>query len=398
MKRKSKGIGALPVDLKVRNRMLILNAIKDGNLYSAADIAKETGISRPTVVKSIQYFIDRNLIVSQGKGESTEIGGKKPELYGFIYKKLLLTITMWPDFLALNLCTMNLKKIASVKIEAPIKNNPQEAFDLIREKSLSLITQQGYQLSDLYGVSLSTAGTIDYETGNLKYSSRTPLWGTNVPIKKHMREIFGEKVEILIENAGKMTGRYELVRSEEEQNRILVLFSTWGLSACLIERGHVLSGDDSLIGEVGHMVIDPHDEVLCGCGSYGCAERMLSIEKVKRLSKNEDITFEELFIASQKGEEWAREIVKYLANTFAYLVRNISLVFNPNVVVFQGDYSHADDYFKNTLKNRLSEFKYYPKGGAFEIEYNEMSLEELDLSGALNFLQRKFFQDEALYQ
>ncbi|MFV0362840.1 MAG: ROK family transcriptional regulator [Suipraeoptans sp.] len=404
--------GALPSDLKIRNRMIILGAMRDGEEYTAADIAMATGISRPTVMKSIQYFINRGMILECGKGESTLSGGKKPDLFKFVCNKLLLTVTLWPDLLNIHLCTMDLRKIASLKIEAPIKSTPKESFELIKEKALGILKEQGYGIDDLYGVSLSTAGIIDYTSGILKFSSRSPGWGSNIPIRDYMKDIFGKNVEVLIENAGKMTGRSELVRSEEENSRVLVIFSTWGLSACMIEKGHVLSGDHSLIGEVGHMVIDPNDDELCGCGSYGCSERMLSIEKIRKKiisdkgkykkSNLSSINIEELripnvFEFSDKGDKYAREIVLYLADTFAYLIRNISLVFDPNVIVFQGNYAHSDKYFKELLINRLSSFKYFPVLDAPKIEYNARPLEELDLLGAQNFLQRKFFQNEELY-
>lgn len=409
----NRNTGALPSDLKVRNRMLVLNAIRDGESYSTADIAEVTGISRPTVMKSIQYFVDKGMVITDGKGESTVSGGKKPDLYSFVCNKLLLTITLWPDLLNIHLCTMDLKKIASLKIEAPIKNTPEEAFALVREKSFEMLSEHGLSTGDLYGVSLSTSGIIDYASGVLKYSSRSPGWGSNIPIAKYMRDIFGDDVEILIENAGKMTGRSELVRSVEENNRVLVIFSTWGLSACMIEKGHVLSGDHSLIGEVGHMVIDPNDDELCGCGSYGCSEQMLSIEKIRKLLSDnkgkykksslsnipaDALKIPELFRHSENGDAYAREIVEYLARIFAYLIRNISLVFDPNVIVFQGDYSHCDEYFKEIFMKDLSQFKYFPTKNPPKVEYNTKPLEELDLLGAQNFLQRKFFQNEALYR
>ncbi|MGL5435139.1 MAG: ROK family protein [Lachnospiraceae bacterium] len=413
MNKESKSLGALPSDLKIRNRMLVLNAMRDGQLYTTADIAEQTGISRPTVMKSIQYFLECGIMVSYGKGDSTESGGKKPELFSFVCKKLLLTITLWPDLLGITLCSMDLKKIAALRIEAPIRPTPKEAFDLIKEKSMGMLAEYGYDISDLYGVSLSTAGTIDYAGGLLKYSARSPGWGTNIPVRQYMQDIFGSEVELVIENAGKMAGRAELRNKELEDKRVLTLFSTWGLSACLIDKGHVLNGGNSLIGEVGHMVIDPNDTERCGCGSHGCAERMLSAAKIRSLIKQDELGYRQstlgqipieqieirsVFEHSGAGDLFARGIASYLARIFAFLIRNISLVFDPEIVVFQGDFAHADQYFDEQLCEHLAQFKYYPDQGAFAIRYNRSPLEELDLAGAQTYLQHRFFQSETLYQ
>lgn len=408
-----KNAGALPADLKIQNRMLVMNAMRDGKPRSAVDIALETGISRPTVVKAIQYFMDKGLVCSFGKGLSTESGGKKPELYQFVCKKLLLVIMLWPDMLMLNLCAMDLKKIATVKIEARTRATPAAAFALIREKAVQMLREQGYGMEDLYGVSLSTSGTIDYANGTLKYSSSFPDWGNNIPLRDYMQEIFGDQVELVIENAGKMSGRSELLRENIEDKRIVVFFSTWGLSACLIEKGHVLNGGNSLIGEVGHMIIDPDDPELCGCGSYGCAERMLSAGRIRKLVKEgkashpesllaaipeDSISPQTIFSLSAQRDKFAREIDEYLSQTFALVIRNISLVFDPDIIVFQGDYAHADRVFSDELNKNLNRFKYYPQGGAFTIEYNQTPLEELDLTGALHYLQHRFFEDKSIYE
>jgi len=410
---KNQSIGALPADLKVRNRMLVLHAMRNGVACTAADIAGKTGISRITVMKSISWFMEKGYIQTEGKGQSTENGGKKPELYRFSCSRILLAVTMWPGILAIHLCGLNLEIIASCREEVSRDILPAEVFALLREKVYDLLKEWGYALEDLYGVSVSMAGTVDYKAGNLKYSSMTPDWGKDIPVQKYLQEIFGTDVLIIIENAGKMTGRALLLGEDALNKRILVLFSTWGLSACLIDKGHVLNGKDSLIGEIGHMIIDPHDRELCGCGSFGCAERMLSVKRLRQKVKEEkadfpdsplaklteeEISQEVIFRLSGKGDVFAGRLVEYLAETFAVVLRNISLLFDPDVVVFQGDYSCGDQYFIDRLREHLDRFNYYPEGGAFELEFDDRPLEELDLIGSLNFLQHKFFGDEKLYQ
>ena len=49
-----------------------------------------------------------------------------------------------------------------------------------------------------------------------------------------------------VENAAKAIGRSVLLDDERiKQKRVLTLFNNWGLSACMIERGHVHNGRDS---------------------------------------------------------------------------------------------------------------------------------------------------------
>ena len=86
---------ALPKTLRKRNYYAILNAFRGNEALSANDVSAMTGISRATVMKAVLFFMEKGLLVSAGKGKSTDIGGKKPELFQFSMKRYLLCIGMY---------------------------------------------------------------------------------------------------------------------------------------------------------------------------------------------------------------------------------------------------------------------------------------------------------------
>ena len=104
---------AIPTALKHRNRKIVLNCFRDYQEHTVADIVARTGISKLTVMRAIQFFCAKKIIVSSGKGSSTEQGGKKPEYFRFGLKKYLLTIMMWPETLGLRLFDMQMQQICT---------------------------------------------------------------------------------------------------------------------------------------------------------------------------------------------------------------------------------------------------------------------------------------------
>ena len=92
MGRRKEGAVALPTDLKRKNYLSILNTFRSGKAMSANEVSEKTGISRQTVMKAVNHFMEKGLLSSAGKGESTEIGGKKPELFQFDLERYLLCI------------------------------------------------------------------------------------------------------------------------------------------------------------------------------------------------------------------------------------------------------------------------------------------------------------------
>ena len=402
---------ALPSILKYRNRELILSCFRDNQEHSVADIVRLTGISKLTVMRAIQFFCGKGILASSGKGDSTEQGGKKPEYFRFSCRKYLLTIMMWPEMLGLTFFDMNLRPVCRSSLEWIIPSTPEKAFSFVRDQAAELMARSGIDREDIYGVSLSTSGIVDYENLVLKYSVHSPEWGTDIPVGEYMRGIFGPKPWYFVENAGKCISRSILDEQEDKDKRLMVLFTSWGLSGAMIEGGRILNGRDSLIGEIGHMVLDPTDTELCSCGSRGCLERLVSIARLRKriaadppppsspLSKlpAEAISLHHLFFASRQGDAYARSYVKYLADCFAIMLRNVSLVFNPEKVVFVGDYAGADAYFDRCMRESFEQFHYLASGRAMELVYDDRSLPELDAKGGAVALLGHFFSREELY-
>ena len=127
---------AVPSSLKYRNRELILSCFRDYQEHTVSDIVARTGISKLTVMRAIQFFCGRQILVSSGKGESTEQGGKKPEYFRFGCKKYLLTIMLWPENLGLTLFDMQLQELRRSSYAWIIPSSAETAFDFVRREVL----------------------------------------------------------------------------------------------------------------------------------------------------------------------------------------------------------------------------------------------------------------------
>ena len=383
---------ALPGDLRRVNRQRILKVLRTGRTLTAADIHEETGISRPTVMRALQHFCEKGAVKSLGLGETTRMGGKKPELFVFSDTQKILCVDLWPETITLALCGMTGEVHDVADYAQPMDGRLRAAFDSLGEKAAEYLSQRGLRTDDLYGVVLTVPGTVDYETRLLRYNVKAPGWGSDVPLINELRRIFGEGREYFIDNAGKAAGRAILIEHPEyAQKRLMTFFTTWGVSACMMEKGHVLNGRDSLIGEIGHMIISDDGPVVCGCGKRGCLESLVSLRHVRSLMEDETLTFEALFQRSEAGDAAARRVVKYLAHCFAVVLHNLSLCYNQEIVVFQGDFALADEWFDRCLKEELKQFRYYPDGALFTISYDRRDLPVLAAQGGAELLRKQYF-------
>ena len=398
--RSDPGQVAMPGDAKVVNRQKMLRVIRTGKVLTAAEIHESTGISRPTVMRFLQHCCQLGVLQSMGFGRSTSAGGKKPELFRFCDERRILCVNLWPQSITLAMSALVGGIYALEAFDHQLSGDLDENLRDVRALGEGYLKAQGMTFEDVYGVVLTVPGTVDYDTKSLRYNSQAPGWGTEVDMQKKLREVLGSHLECYIDNAGKAAGRALLLEHPEyETGRVMTLFTTWGVSACLMDKGHVLNGRDSLIGEIGHMIIDSGDDVVCGCGKRGCLESMVSLGRVRRrmreLGENEEgsrtLTLRTLFERSAAGDARARQMSAELAHCFAVALQNLALAYNQEKVVFQGDFAWADAHFDECLKRELSEFRYFPRGGLFSIAYDRRDLTGLAAQGGAGKLIEKYF-------
>ena len=392
---------AMPGDAKAHNREKMLRVIRSGKALTVADVHEKTGISRPTVMRFLQHCCQLGVVQSIGFGQSTSVGGKKPELFRFCDERKILCINLWPQSITLAISALVGEVYALKEFTYQLSDDLDANLRDVRVLSENYLEEQNLTLDQLYGVVLTVPGTVDYSTKSLRYNSQAPGWGTEVDMEKKLHEALGDHLVCYIDNAGKAAGRALLFEHPEyEMGRLMTFFTTWGVSACLIDKGHVLNGKDSLIGEIGHMIIDSSDDVMCGCGTRGCLESMVSIRRVRRrmLEMGEEaricrtLSFKDLFERSAAGDERARIVTRNLAHCFAIALQNLALAYNQETVVFQGDFAWADEYFDSLLKEELAQFRYFPRGGLFSIAYDKRNLTYLAAQGGASKLIEIYFQ------
>ena len=73
----------VPSHLKDMNRQIVYQIIKEKESTSKAELAKLTGISSPTVIKIVNFLIEKKLVIEVGQGDfsQSEVSvGRKPRM------------------------------------------------------------------------------------------------------------------------------------------------------------------------------------------------------------------------------------------------------------------------------------------------------------------------------
>ena len=137
-------------------------------------------------------------------------------------------------------------------------------------------------------------------------------------------------------------------------NMVLATLGT-GVGGGIIVDGKPVSGVHGAAGEIGHLVLEPHETAVCGCGKRGCVEQYCSATGIVRLAKKylaenaaestlrsiESLTCKDVFEAGKAGDSAALAILEQVYDYMGQFLANVCCTVDPEIVVLGGGVSKA---------------------------------------------------------
>jgi glucokinase len=196
-------------------------------------------------------------------------------------------------------------------------------------------------------IGIGSIGPIDLETGTITNTPNYPF--NDIPIMEPLRRDFNVPVGILNDCAAAVSGEHTFGAGKDKKNLFYVTFST-GLGGGAIVDGHLLLGKDGNAPEIGHLVIDPRSELVCGCGGRGHWEAYSSGTSIPKFAKillrekgfnqkmisGEKLTAKSIFQAAKKGNKIASYIVDRIGEINAIGMADIINAFDPELITIGG--------------------------------------------------------------
>lgn len=180
------------------NRGSVIELISKNGPINRSEIAKQLGLSIPTIMKIADDFIDEGIIRITGKAEST--GGKRPLLYEII-EDAYYCIGLDIGRSKINTILTNLHGRIVNKTLINVKNlNTPEEFLKVIINQIDLILLESKIINEkIMGIGVGVPGIIDRKSGIILYSPN--FHWENIDLVSPLKEKFGFKV--LIENSNR---------------------------------------------------------------------------------------------------------------------------------------------------------------------------------------------------
>lgn len=247
----------------------------------------------------------------------------------------------------------------------------------------------GKTLADITAIGVATPGTMDIPKGIILDPPNLRPW-QNVPVKQHIHETFNLPTAFQNDANAAAFGEYWAGAGRDAKSMVMFTLGT-GIGGGIIINNHVLEGQHSHGGEVGHMKIDMSPQARqCGCGRLGCLEAFASATSVVKRAQeaiaqqsgtsllkellaatNEELPAKVVFQAADQGDPVAQKIVKDTAFYLAVGAMNIMHLIDPDMIVYGGGMA-ASEPFLNQIRQFIHELAFPVPATQTTVRYAEL--------------------------
>jgi len=285
-------MGAQQGSLRLANQVIILEQLLERRTASRADLAKATGMSKPTTGKIIDDLA-RAGVVEEVKAS------KGARLVGRPGRQVQLT-TSRPKFVVIELGVAWTKMAALPPM--PLEDEHWDAiFETPNEPDAWLegVRANAHHLGIKrpLAVLASASGIVDEQAGRVLLSPNLH-WTENADLSRMLRRVWSAPFGLVQENRALALGECGF---RAEGNDFLLVDIGEGMGGALMLGGRPYRGSLPLSAEIGHTRLPGNDRA-CGCGGRGCVETLASekgLIRSLRQATGSGSTFQDVVRASE---------------------------------------------------------------------------------------------------
>lgn len=222
------------------NECLIRKALRGSESFTKTKIARDTGLSFPTVSRILDEMAQEGEILSNGVDPTT--GGRHAHSYSINPKYAYVLCLYFPGKSLHTLVINALGEPVEKEKFAVEKEELKEKIDEVVEKKMRQYTIRAISAGLPWGIS---HGTILF--------GAKPFNLENYNLQKHLEEKFGVRVQVENDMNTLVVGCYKRMFKEEKVSLACVYFGRQGCGCGLYLDGQLIRGNNGFAGELRYL-------------------------------------------------------------------------------------------------------------------------------------------------
>ncbi len=337
----NKQVGNMQFMQKI-NRLKVLNFVRKNPDCSRPIIAKETGLSLPSITNIVTHLSELGYLKECGTEDVERVGRKSALLRFSPENGKFLCAFLFDETVNIFVCDLSGKASSEYEFSR-IGLSLSETISLVCDKVQAITKEYGEKT--FLAIGIATSGLV-LKNGQFIMSSKLKWKSYN--IKEAIEGI--TNIPVFVENISPIRALYHF-RSDEKYNENTIFIDLEnGIGAYQFYNGQL---NHSALGELGHTTVEPSGEE-CFCGNRGCLEAMCSPSRLLSLYEKETgekislPRLEELYL---EKDETAKAVVQNCANYLGMGLANLINLFNPSILVINtGDFKDCPSLTKEATE------------------------------------------------
>ena len=346
-----------PASMRELNQRIVLDRLRRGGAATRPSLARDTGLSKPTVGQALLDLEQDGLVrpagrTSAGPGRSAVLYEADPAA-GHV-----LGIDIGRGRLRLAVADLSGNVVA--KVDEP--NRCRSASALVRtvhDMATGVVGQAGLALSDVVLTVVGSPGVPDRSGRMLHLAPNLPGWGRR-GLLDELEAVLGPG--LLVENDANLAAVGERDQGAARGVDVFVCVNVGtGIGMGIVVDGQLFRGAHGAAGEVGYLPygwVDTDSEGWTP-STPGILEQAAAANSVVQLAKERGVrnagSAREVFQLARQGDASALAVVEQEATKLAFLVASVSAVIDPELVLLVGGIGSNTDLLIDPLSKAMRE-------------------------------------------
>ena len=350
----------IPSLLRAINERALLEYLRTHEPTSRAQLARATGLSKPTVSQALAGLESAGLVRAVGSSMASK-GGRIAILYesnpdaGYV-----VGVDVGRGWVRAAVANLHSQIIA--RNDKP--NDAQSASELvtlINHLARDVVAQAGLSWSQVIHAVIGTPGVFDEPSKRVLFASNLPDWGRHGLVTE-LQVAFG--LSLTVENDANLAalGERSFGWGSSANTFVYVTIGT-GVGMGIVINGVLYRGARGAAGEIGFLPFGL-DDILKESGniseSYlGMFEEATAAEAIVRQAQKlglpASLSPRQIFDAAQQGDRKALAVVEQEGYRLALAIAAISAVLDPALIVLGGGIGQRCELLLPPLERRLQQ-------------------------------------------
>jgi predicted NBD/HSP70 family sugar kinase len=319
--------------------------IASGGGISRADLARTTGLARSTISLLTQPLLDAGILSEHGAGQRAR-GRPSTLLEANPQAGLILAADVGARHALLVVADLAQRRIAEQRCELDVRDGPEPILTSLVAAFNAMLKARKLPLSRVQSVVVGVPSPVDFERGICVRPPLMPGGWDGFPLAAFLQARL--HAPVLVDNDVNLMALGEARNRPAQRSPLLFAKVSTGIGCGIVmSDGYLHRGADGAAGDIGHIRVAGHDEVVCHCGNIGCIEAVASMQAVMRTlsaARGRPIRDAgELGRCLSEGDSEAQRLIRGAAREIGALIAMQVHAFNPASVVLGGSMARLSD-------------------------------------------------------